>query len=165
MTNKMKSVGEALQGFLETAVPPPLSAEERERLRLYNPTLAAQIDALDWKDVPSFIVAIIEEWRRSGSPSSKACHPLAAPEERKRPSPVSLEELAREQAREVACEVVRTASPKPIPAPSPVESAPAAAKVTPKIKGPLPITTKQRPSFVIASRRAHDNCITNWMLT
>ena len=102
MTNKMKSVGEALQGFLETAVPPPLSAEERERLRLYNPTLAAQIDALDWKDVPSFIVAIIEEWRRSGSPSSKACHPLAAPEERKRPSPVSLEELAREQAREVA---------------------------------------------------------------
>ena len=103
MTNKMKSVGEALQGFLETAVPSPLSAEERERLRLYNPTLAAQIDALDWKDVPSFIVAIIEEWRRSGSPSSKACHPLAAPEERKRPSPVSLEELAREQAREVAC--------------------------------------------------------------
>mgnify|MGYP006900525233 CR=1 FL=1 len=67
MTNKMKSVGEALQGFLETAVPSPLSAEERERLRLYNPTLAAQIDALDWKDVPSFIVAIIEEWRRSGS--------------------------------------------------------------------------------------------------
>ena len=59
MTNKMKSVGEALQGFLETAVPSPLSAEERERLRLYNPTLAAQIDALDWKDVPSFIVAII----------------------------------------------------------------------------------------------------------
>ena len=49
MTNKMKSVGEALQGFLETAVPSPLSAEERERLRLYNPTLAAQIDALDWK--------------------------------------------------------------------------------------------------------------------
>ena len=48
MTNKMKSVGEALQGFLETAVPSPLSAEERERLRLYNPTLAAQIDALDW---------------------------------------------------------------------------------------------------------------------
>ena len=46
MTNKMKSVGEALQGFLETAVPSPLSAEERERLRLYNPTLAAQIDAL-----------------------------------------------------------------------------------------------------------------------
>ena len=44
MTNKMKSVGEALQGFLETAVPSPLSAEERERLRLYNPTLAAQID-------------------------------------------------------------------------------------------------------------------------
>ena len=41
MTNKMKSVGEALQGFLETAVPSPLSAEERERLRLYNPTLAA----------------------------------------------------------------------------------------------------------------------------
>ena len=34
MTNKMKSVGEALQGFLETAVPSPLSAEERERLRL-----------------------------------------------------------------------------------------------------------------------------------
>ena len=122
MTNKMKSVGEALQGFLETAVPSPLSAEERERLRLYNPTLAAQIDALDWKDVPSFIVAIIEEWRRSGSPSSKACHPLAAPEERKRPSPVSLEELAREQAREVACEVVRTASPKPIPAPSPLRA-------------------------------------------
>ena len=61
MTNKMKSVGEALQGFLETAVPSPLSAEERERLRLYNPTLAAQIDALDWKDVPSFIVAIIVE--------------------------------------------------------------------------------------------------------
>lgn len=44
MTNKMKSVGEALQGFLETAVPSPLSAEERERLRLYNPTLATQID-------------------------------------------------------------------------------------------------------------------------
>ena len=82
MTNKMKSVGEALQGFLETAVPSPLSAEERERLRLYNPTLATQIDALDWKDVPSFIVAIIEEWRRSGSPSSKACRALAAPEER-----------------------------------------------------------------------------------
>ena len=140
MTNKMKSVGEALQGFLETAVPSPLSAEERERLRLYNPTLAAQIDALDWKDVPSFIVAIIEEWRRSGSPSSKACHPLAAPEERKRPSPVSLEELAREQAREVACEVVRTASPKPIPAPSPVESVPAAA--------PLPAPKEEeRPSL------------------
>ena len=125
MTNKMKSVGEALQGFLETAVPSPLSAEERERLRLYNPTLAAQIDALDWKDVPSFIVAIIEEWRRSGSPSSKACHPL--------------EELAREQAREVACEVVRTASPKPIPAPSPVESVPAAA--------PLPAPKEERPSL------------------
>lgn len=139
MTNKMKSVGEALQGFLETAVPSPLSAEERERLRLYNPTLAAQIDALDWKDVPSFIVAIIEEWRRSGSPSSKACHPLAAPEERKRPSPVSLEELAREQAREVACEVVRTASPKPIPALSPVESVPAAA--------PLPAPKEERPSL------------------
>ena len=140
MTNKMKSVGEALQGFLETAVPSPLSAEERERLRLYNPTLAAQIDALDWKDVPSFIVAIIEEWRRSGSPSSKACHPLAAPEERKRPSPVSLEELAREQAREVACEVVRTASPKPIPAPSPVDSAPVAT--------PLPAPKEEeRPSL------------------
>ncbi|MFQ8888470.1 MAG: hypothetical protein ACLR7Z_09175, partial [Bilophila wadsworthia] len=98
MTNKMKSVGEALQGFLETAVPSPLSAEERERLRLYNPTLAAQIDALDWKDVPSFIVAIIEEWRRSGSPSSKACHRLPRLRS-ERPSPVSLEELAREQAR------------------------------------------------------------------
>ena len=73
MTNKMKSVGEALQGFLETAVPSPLSAEERERLRLYNPTLAAQIDALDWKDVPSFIVAIIEEWQPFLQSLSSAC--------------------------------------------------------------------------------------------
>ena len=126
MTNKMKSVGEALQGFLETAAPSPLSADELERLRSYNPTLAAQIDALGWKDVPSFIIAIIEEWRKSGSPSSKARQLQAAPEERKRPSPVSLEELAREQAREVACEVVRTASPKPVPAPSPIEGASAA---------------------------------------
>ena len=63
---------------------------------------------------------------------------LAAPEERKRPSPVSLEELAREQAREVACEVVRTASPKPVPAPSPVESVPAA---------PLPAPKEERPSL------------------
>ena len=67
MTNKMKSVGEALQGFLETAVPSPLSAEERERLRLYNPTLAAQIDALDWKDVPSFIVVIRLPRLRNGN--------------------------------------------------------------------------------------------------
>ena len=139
MANKMKSVGEALQGFLEAAGPSPLSPEERERLRLYNPTLAAQIDALDWKDVPAFIVAIIEEWRRNGSPSSKACRPLAAPEERKRPLPVSLEELAREQAREAACEVVRAASPKPVPAPSPVEAAPPAPLPAPK--------AEERPSL------------------
>lgn len=122
MSNTMKPVGEALRRFLEPAGNVPLSDVERERLRRYNPTLAAQVEAFDWEAIPSFLRDIIEEWRQEGCPCSKgAPHPAEAPEARRRPAPVSLEELARDQAAESAREVVRAA--KPVPAPVPPEAA------------------------------------------
>lgn len=137
MSNTMKPVGEALRRFLEQpAGNAPLSDEERERLRQYNPTLAAQVEAFDWEALPSFLRDIIEEWRQEGGPCAKSApHPAAVPEARRRPAPVSLEELAREQAVESAREVVRAA--KPVPAPVPSEAAP----------GPLPVPAPQeRPA-------------------
>ncbi len=107
MTNKMKPVGEALKGFLETRTG-PLSEEELDRLRFYNPTLAAQVEALDWDAIPPFLLAIIEEWRREGSPQAKGAARAAhvTQQSRRRPAPVSLEDLAKEQAQEAARAVV-----------------------------------------------------------
>ena len=71
MSKTMKSVGESLLGFLEEAAcarRSPLSEDEVERLRGYNPTLAAQLDALDGGDIPPLLLAVIEEWRANGCP-------------------------------------------------------------------------------------------------
>lgn len=122
MSKTMKSVGESLLGFLEEAAcarRSPLSEDEVERLRGYNPTLAAQLDALDGGDIPPLLLAVIEEWRANGCPASRR-NPLSpAPAQRRRP--VSLEELAREQAEETAHEVTRAVAKAAAPLPAPEE--------------------------------------------
>ena len=118
MTNKMKSIGEAVRGFLEKG---PLSDEERARLRAWNPTLAAQVEALDWKDIPPFLIDIIEDWRKQGAPADRSA---SSSSERRRPAPVSLGELARDQAvdaaRAVAAVLPQPAKALPEPAPDSV---------------------------------------------
>lgn len=121
MSKTMKSVGEALLGFLEEAASAraPLGAEELERLRSYNPTLAARIEALEGGDIPPLLMAVIDEWRASGGPASRQ-NPLSpVPAQRRRP--VSLEELAREQAEETAREVTEAAAKADAPLPAPEE--------------------------------------------